>query len=309
MRAAFVRTLVELAAQEPRLLLLTGDLGYTALEPFAERYPARFFNVGVAEQNLVGLATGLAEGGFVPFVYSIATFLSLRAYEFIRNGPVLHRLPVRLVGLGAGLEYGPQGITHHGIDDLGVLRLQPGLMVISPADHRQTVTALRATWEQPGPIYYRLGKDDVETIPGLDGRFALGEAQVVREGDDLLFLTMGSVSSEVVAAADVLATRGVRCTVAVVACLNPTPSADLTRLLGRYPVALTVEAHYAVGGLGSVVCELVAAAGLSCRVVRCGLDGPAGGYVGSQRFLWHAHGLSREALVDRALEALVLAQR
>ena len=107
-RATFVRTLVELAEEDERIVLLTGDLGFTVVEPFAERFPDRFFNVGVAEQNMVGVATGLAEAGFVPFVYSIATFATLRPYEFIRNGPVLHHLPVRVVGVGGGLEYGDE---------------------------------------------------------------------------------------------------------------------------------------------------------------------------------------------------------
>ena len=127
MRGAFVRTLMGLAERDPRILLLTGDLGYTVLEPFAERFPDRFFNVGVAEQNMVGLATGLAGAGFIPFVYSIVTFASLRAYEFIRNGPILHHLPVRIVGVGGGFEYGTAGATHHGLEDVGVMRIQPVL--------------------------------------------------------------------------------------------------------------------------------------------------------------------------------------
>src|SRR5947208_6407398 len=127
MRAAFAQTVCSLAANDPRVLLLTGDLGYMALEPFAQRFPDRFFNVGVAEQNMVGLATGLAEAGMVPFCYSIVTFASLRPYEFIRNGPVLHQLPVRIVGVGGGFEYGTAGPTHHGLEDIGVMRLQPGL--------------------------------------------------------------------------------------------------------------------------------------------------------------------------------------
>src|SRR5215470_18612043 len=114
MRRAFTQALVQIAEQDPRLLLLTADLGYTVLEPFVERFPARFFNMGVAEQNMVGVATGLAEAGFVPFVYSINPFAVLRPYEFIRNGPIAHRLPVRVVGVGGGFEYGPQGQTHHG---------------------------------------------------------------------------------------------------------------------------------------------------------------------------------------------------
>ena len=139
MRGAFVKALVELAERDPRILLLTGDLGYAALEPFAEKFPTRFFNVGVAEQNMIGVATGLAEAGFLPFAYSIANFAALRPYEFIRNGPVLHRLPVRIVGMGGGFEYGHAGPTHFGIEDAGIMRVQNGLTVISPA-----VSVLRA---------------------------------------------------------------------------------------------------------------------------------------------------------------------
>src|SRR5262249_23642055 len=132
-RRAFVRTLVELAGTDPRLLLLTRDLGYNALEPFLERLPDRFFHVRVAEHNMVGMPPALADAGFIPFCYSIVTFASLRPYEFIRNGPVLHRLPVRIVGIGGGFDYGPQGTTHHGLEDLAVMRVQPGMTVVAPA--------------------------------------------------------------------------------------------------------------------------------------------------------------------------------
>src|SRR6184192_1421803 len=227
MRRAFTNTLVELAEHDPRIMLLTGDLGYLALEPFSERFPDRFFNVGVAEQNMVGLATGLAEAGFIPFVYSIVTFASLRPYEFIRNGPILHQLPVRIVGIGGGLEYSYNGASHFGLEDVGILRLQPGLTVLAPADAGQTCTAVRATWDLPGPVYYRLGKDDHVHVPDLEGRFAVGHAQRIRPGTDLLLVTMGSVAVEVVAAADLLAERGVAAGVLVVASVNPPPTADL----------------------------------------------------------------------------------
>src|SRR5438093_8841337 len=145
MRRAFVNTLVELAERDPRILLLTGDLGYMALESFAERFPDRFVNVGVAEQNMVGLATGLAEAGLIPFVYSIATFASLRPYEFIRNGPILHQLPVRIVGVGGGFEYGHAGATHFALEDVGVMRVQPRIAAVAAADHEQLASALRVT--------------------------------------------------------------------------------------------------------------------------------------------------------------------
>lgn len=155
-RRAVVQTVISLASRDDRILLLTGDLGFMVLEPFAARFPERFFNLGVAEQNMVGVATGLAEAGFVPFVYSIATFLTMRAYEFIRNGPILQRLPVRLLGVGGGFEYGPAGPTHHALEDLAIMRTQPELMVIAPSDSTQAQSALEETWNVPGPVYFRL---------------------------------------------------------------------------------------------------------------------------------------------------------
>jgi transketolase len=304
MRAAFVRTLAELAEADPRILLLTGDLGYMALEPFSTRFPSRFFNVGVAEQNMVGVATGLAEAGYIPFVYSIVTFATLRAYEFIRNGPVFHRLPVRIVGVGGGFEYGPAGPSHHGLEDVGVMRLQPALTVISPADHEQARTALLRSWNLPGPVYFRIGKDDKTTVPGLRGEFELGRAQVVREGSDVLVIAMGAVASEAARAVDELARRGIDATLLVVASLNPPPADDLARALSRFPVAMTVEAHYVVGGIGSLVCEIAAERGISCRVVRRGVRDSPDGLTGSQAYLHKAHGLSPEALIDAAIQAV-----
>jgi transketolase len=309
MRRSFVRTLVELADADPRILLLTGDLGFNALEPFAERFPTRFFNVGVAEQNMVGLATGLAEAGFVPFVYSIVTFASLRPYEFIRNGPILHQLPVRIVGIGGGFEYGPQGTTHHGIEDMGVMRVQPGIAVIAPADHEQLASALRASWNLPGPAYFRLGKDDVTTVPGLGGRFALGRAERVRAGRDLLLVVTGSVAVEAAAAAEALATDGIDCGVLVVASVQPAPVDDLAAALAEVPLALTVEAHYVSGGIGSLVSEVVAERALGCRIIRCGVRTTPTGVSGSQHYLYGVHGLTREALAETARRALGAALR
>lgn len=304
MRQAFAKTLAALAEKDPRVLLLTGDLGYMALESFSEKFPRRFFNVGVAEQNMVGLATGLAEGGFLPFVYSIVTFAALRPYEFIRNGPILHQLPVRIAGVGGGFEYGHAGHTHHGLEDIGVMRLQPGLTVVAPADHEQARAALNATWNIPGPVFYRLGKDDKSVVPGLGGRFEIGRAQVVREGNDVLLIAMGSIALEAVHAAEELARRGVSSTVAVVASVQPAPVADLAALLSRFHAALTIEAHYIVGGLGSLVSEIIAEEGIRCRLQRCGVRRGSDGTGGSQEFLHRIHGLSRNALVGTALEAL-----
>jgi transketolase len=303
-RQAFVNTLMELAERDPRVMLLTGDLGFMALEPFAQQFPRQFINMGVAEQNMIGVATGLAEGGFIPFCYSIVTFATLRGYEFIRNGPLLHHLPVRIIGMGGGFEYGHAGPTHHGLEDIAVMRAQPGMTVIAPADSKQTRTALLSTWDMAAPVYYRLGKNDKAEVKGLNGRFAMGEVEVVRAGKDILILSMGSIGTEAVRAGELLATRGIEATVAVVASISPPPLDDLHRLLARFPAALTVEAHYLVGGLGSLVSEVVAGNGFHCQVTRCGVVSLVHGLNGSEEYLKQLYGLKAETLAETAQRVL-----
>jgi transketolase len=298
-RKAFVRSLVDLAERDPQVVLMTGDLGFMALEPFSDRFPDRFFNVGVAEQNMIGLATGLSEGGFRPYCYSIAPFAALRGYEFLRNGPVAHGLPVRVVGVGGGFEYGSAGPTHHGVDDVGVMRIQPGLCVVSPADAAQTTAAVAATSDLPGPLYLRIGKDDSRVVPGLDGRFELGRTQQVRSGHDGVIFTMGSVSADVVRAADTLAETGVSPAVHVVASVSPAPTADIAAALEHANgVVITVEAHSVVGGLGSLVAETAAVHGIHCRLTRCGADDWYRTRSGSEQYLHGVHGIATDAIVS-----------
>ncbi|AFM22894.1 transketolase family protein [Desulfomonile tiedjei] len=304
MRRAFAHTLTELAHKDPRIVLMTADLGFMVLEEFSESHPDRFFNVGVAEANMVGLATGLAASGFIPFIYSIATFASMRGYEQIRNGPVLHELPVRIVGVGGGFEYGHAGITHHALEDLALARVQPGLTVIAPGDHRQAAAALADTYQLPGPIYYRFGKRDDYELPRLDGRFRLGRTEILQEGDDLLIITLGALSSEAVLAARLLGNRGIETTVALVSSLQPPPWDDIQSLIGKFPVALTVEEHYPEGGLGSMVCEIAAGIGASCRVLRCAVGTSPGSYFGGERYLREANGLTGQGICATALKAL-----
>jgi transketolase len=302
-RATFVRTLVELAEEDERIVLLTGDLGFSVIEPFAERFPGRFFNVGVAEQNMIGVATGLAEAGYVPFAYSIATFATLRSYEFVRNGPVLHRLPVRVVGVGGGLEYGMNGLTHYALEDLAVMRAQPGMTVLAPADHRQARAALIASRTVAGPVYFRLGKNETQTVPGLDGRLRLGGVEQINAGRDVAIIATGSIAHGAIAAVELVEARGWDARLVVAACLSPAPTEALIDALRGIQLAVTVEAHYLSGGLGSLVSEIVAGAGLDCRVIRCGVpDLPES--VGSESFMNDANGLSAGAIARTALESL-----
>jgi transketolase len=306
MRAPFIRSLVELAEQDPRIVLLTGDLGYLSIEPFVDRFPERFVNMGVAEQNMVGVATGLAEAGYIPFVYSIASFAVLRPYEFIRNGPAYHQLPVRLIGIGGGFEYGHDGISHYALEDIGVLRIQPGVMVVVPADYEQAQSALRATYQLNLPVYYRLSKDDKTIIPGLNGRFSATEIQLIREGEDYLILSTGIITREVVQAAAQLDQAGIHTAVGVAACLNPPPVDSLLAVLRNYTRVMTVESHYLNGGLGSLVAEVVADHGLGCQVERIAVRQMPDGRTGSQNFMQGLAGLNSEAIVARVRNSLLM---
>lgn len=307
MRSAFANELLELAAADERVMLLTGDLGYAVLEPFAERFPDRFFNVGVAEQNMIGMATGLAEAGLTPFVYSIATFASMRGYEFIRNGPVLHDLPVRIVGVGGGLDYGHNGTTHYAVEDVGIMRVQPGLTTVAPADPLQARAALWALHRVPGPVYLRLGKESTP-VAGLDGRFALGRAEQLGEGTDVAIVALGGMASAAVEAARTLDSQGVATRVIVVSSLNPSPVEDLTAMLADVRLALSAEAHYVNGGVGSLVAEVIAERQLHCRLVRAGLQSTPVGITGERAFLYDRYGISPSRLAAAATAALDLVE-
>jgi transketolase len=295
--------LVELADSDPSVVLLTGDLGYTVLEPFAERFEDRFFNVGVAEQNMLGVAAGLAACGFTPFAYSIATFASMRPYEFFRNGAILHELPVRLVGVGGGLDYGHNGVTHYALEDVALMRAQPGLTVIAPADPLQAHSAVLATAAMPGPVYLRLGKNTT-ALPGLDGRFRMGRAEFIGAGTDVAIITYGGIAAEALAAASMLSDQGLNATVAIVAALAPAPTADLIDLLSTVPLAVTVEAHYKVGGVASLVSDVIADNGLDSRLIRCGIADMPRGFSGDVGFLHEHHGLTAAQVAETVVSAL-----
>jgi transketolase len=306
-RGEFAAELVELAREDPRLVLLTGDLGFAVLEPFADEFPDRFYNVGVAEQNMLGIATGLADAGYVPFAYSIATFASMRGYEFLRNGAALHQLPVRLVGMGAGLDYGHNGVTHYALEDVAILRAQPSVCTVAPADADQARASVRALIDHPGPVYFRLCKQGA-AVPGLDGRFALGRAHLVADGGDLAIVALGDMASNAVAAAQELGRRGVSASVTVVSSFNPSPADDLAELLDRIPLALTMESHYLTGGLGSFAAEVIAERGLGCRLVRHGVGEMPRGVTGSPTYLYEQSGLSPTRVADSAIASLNLVQ-
>jgi len=302
MRRAFAETLAELAQEDPRIVLLTADLGFRALEPFAEKFPERFFNVGVAEQNMIGIATGLADAGFIPFAYSMATFAVLRPFEFIRNGPIAHQLPVRIVSVGGGFEYGPNGISHYGLEDVALMRSQPGLTIICPADITQVRAALRVTKGLNKPIYFRLSKED--SGPAFGAGFELGKPALLREGRDVVIVALGPIASEALRAAEKLETQGVKCAVVSVTSITSELADRLAAILTDFPIAVTTEAHYVNGGLGSLVAEIIAERNLRGRLIRCGAKRLPDGHSGSKGFLERQHGISADKLVETIMREL-----
>ena len=303
MKAAFVRALVEAAETNDRIVLLTGDLGFHAIEPFVDRFPERFFNMGVAEQNMLGVAAGLADSGYIPYCYSIAPFASLRPYEFFRNGAVVHNLPVRVVAMGGGFEYGTLGISHYALEDIAVMRAQPRVTVVVPADHAQAYAAVAATIDHPGPMYFRLAKDDVSLLSELDGRFRLGSSDRIGEGNAVTFVATGPVAAEAISACDLLRSQGLECSVVVVSTLNPSPTQDLVTAVRDARLIVSVEEHYPAGGLGSLVCEVVAESALSIPVIRCAVSTMPADLSGSQRSMRGLYGLNADQLAARALSA------
>jgi transketolase len=300
MRNAFAQTLLELAAQDRRVFLLTADLGWSVLDTFADRFPERFLNVGVAEQNLASIATGLAKAGYIPFAYSIATFASMRCYEQFRDGAVCHGLPVRLVGMGGGFAYGHAGRSHYSMEDLALARVQPGLMTLAPADSAQTRTVVQALLDLPGPAYLRLDKAEEADIPGLEGRFAPDRPELVRAGRDLIFLSAGSITHEVVKAADLLRREGIAAAVAVAAHIGFRCSPALVDLLRSYAHVIAVDDAFSVGGLGSLAAETIAEHLPACRLLRAGVEVPLDNVTGSREFMRRRHGLDADSLARSA---------
>jgi transketolase len=304
MRTALIDTLTELAAEDERIMLVTADLGWSVVDRFAQEFPDRFLNAGVAEQNMAGLATGLARDGMIPYLYSIATFSTMRCYEQFRNGAAMHNLPIRLIGIGGGFSYGHAGPTHYALEDLTILRTQPAVTVIAPADRSQARTALRTMALHPGPVYFRIEKNARPDVPGLAGRFALGQPELIRMGRDVVLLTTGSMTYDVLKAADQLASEGLSAAVAVMAHLPFEPTEELIAFLSAYPAAVTVEEGSTAGGLGSLTAEAIARGELRCRVTPLGVSRPLPPVTGSTAYMRRLVGLAPDSIAREA-EALI----
>lgn len=304
MRTAFIETLCTLAEEDERVFLLVADLGYSVVEPFAEHFPDRYVNVGVAEQNMTGMAAGLALCGNIVFTYSIANFPTLRCLEQVRNDVCYHEANVKIVAVGGGMAYGPQGYTHHGVEDLAILRALPNLAIVAPADPVETRLATRALVQWPGPCYLRLEKAGDPVAHQTDPEFRIGKGILVRDGSDVTFLSIGGMLETTLAAADRLAEVGLRARVVSLHTLKPLDD-DLILAAARETGGIVcVEEHRAPGPLYEAVAATLIREGAPCRVVAANLGEGTAKTAQSRSAYRQLTGLTPPALADRASSLL-----
>jgi transketolase len=296
MRNNFINKLIDLAKKDPRIVLLTGDLGFSVLEEFMKKFPDRFYNVGVAEQNMLGIATGLAEAGFIPFVYSIASFAILRPYEFIRNGAILHNLPVRIIGIGAGFEYGNLGTTHHLIEDIAILRLFPNLTIYSPINSQNAGNILTQSYQENFPIYYRIGKNQNSLSDNFDYQENSHLTQLSHHQGKICVFGIGSIIEEIILAIN---QSTIKFSSFAITKIDNQLAKKLLPIIKSYEKIITIEAHYINGGIGSIIAEIIAENQLHTRLHRLGVRELSDGIFGDTKFMLKKHKIDCESLVDK----------
>ncbi len=297
MRDAFIRTLTELAPQHPELLLLSGDLGFGVLNDFIARFPHQFLNVGVAEQNMSGLAAGLALEGHTVFTYSIGNFPTLRCLEQIRNDICYHGANVKIVCIGGGMSYGAVGFSHHATEDLAILRSLPGMLVLSPGDLWEAAECSRFLVSHRGPAYLRLDKSAAPATARPDEVLQPGGIRTVRDGSDVTLAATGGILGEALLAADTLAEEGVFCRVLSVHTIKPLDIDTLTAAASETGGIVSIEEHAVDGGLGGAIAEALMEAGVyPSFFARMGLRNTFSSVVGSQQYLRKVYSLDAASI-------------
>lgn len=300
MRTAFIEELIQQARTNPRIFLVVGDLGYSVVESFANEFPDRFLNAGVAEQNMTGMAAGLAAEGYHVFTYSIANFPTFRCFEQIRNDVAYHELPVTIVAVGGGMSYGNLGYSHHAVQDLAVMRCLPQVLIVAPGDPLETRAVVEWLVAHPQPSYLRLGKAGEPTLHTARPALAPGRlVPVFGEEQEGTFVTTGATLRYALEAARHPALEG-RWAVHSLPLWGERWKAEVARELARFPQVISVEDHLAAGGFGSYLREAMETAPSPARLRSVALDPAACGLVGKQDTLNAAGGLTVAALVDTA---------
>jgi len=271
MRNAFAKQITAMAQRDERIVLLSGDIGNRLFDDFKARCPDRFYNCGVAEANMVGVAAGLAMSELRPVCYTITPFVTYRCMEQIRIDVCYHNVPVVIVGTGAGLSYASLGSTHHSCEEMGMLRLLPGLTILAPADEMEVRGCLEAALAHPGPVYIRIGKKGEPVVHASPPKVIIGKAISLRSGTEVCLLSTGTMLPVVLAAAEILAKEGCSTAVFSVPTVKPLDTSLLTEAFGKYRLVATIEEHSVLGGFGGSVAEWLAdAPGAAARLMRFG---------------------------------------
>lgn len=293
MRSAFIRALLELAERDERIHLVVGDLGFGVIEPFAQKFPWRFVNAGVAEQNMTSIAAGMALCDKVVFTYSIGNFPTLRCLEQIRNDVCHHNANVKIVSVGGGFAYGALGASHHATEDIAVMRALPQVTVVAPGDPFEVECATRALVAHDGPAYLRLGRSGEPIVHRAVVDFRLGKAIQVTDGNDLTLITTGAMLPTAVNVAAMLESDGIHPRVLSMHTIKPLDTEAILTSAKNTSAIFTMEEHSIIGGLGSAVAEVLAE---NCehRVLfkRIGIPSTLSTVIGSQEFLMESCSLS-----------------
>lgn len=304
MRNAFAKQITEIAQKDPRVVLLAGDIGNRLFDNLKAKCPDRFLNCGVAEANMIGMAAGMAMTGLRPFCYTITPFVTYRCMEQIRIDVCYHHVPVVIVGTGSGLSYASLGATHHSCEEMGMLRLLPGLAVVAPADEWEVRGAVKAAAKYPHPVYIRIGKKGEPVVHKSEPEFVIGKAIPIREGTDVCLLSAGTMLPEVIGAAEKLATDGISAKVVSFHTIKPLDEDLLRAVFSKFKLVATVEEHSVLGGLGGAVAEWRADAASGARLLRFGSADEFLHETSEQEQAREHFGLTANAIATRIRKAL-----
>lgn len=286
MRKIFNNTLLEIAEKDPRIHMVLADIGYGEIEGFARRFPERYYNCGVMEQNMTGVACGIAMEGNIAITYSIANFPTLRCLEQIRNDVCYHNANVKIVIIGGGVSYGPLGVSHHSTEDIAILRALPNLVVVVPCDCEEAEAATHAMIEHNGPVYYRCGYKGEKDIHHRPFKFELGKAITVEDGNDCTLIFAGPIGLEAQKAVEKVRAEGINCRLISMHTIKPIDKEAIVSAAKETKRIITLEEHNLSGGLGSAVAEVLADEGcLDIRFKRMALPDVNVHQVGSQQWL------------------------
>lgn len=303
MRNAFADELTKLGTEDARVVMLSGDIGNRLFDKFKDKHSSRFFNCGVAEANMMGVAAGMAMNGLRPVAYTITPFVTTRCLEQIRTDVCYHEAPVTIVAVGAGLAYSGLGPTHHACEDISFLRSIPNMVVICPGDAFEVRGALRAALQQDRPVYIRMGKKGEPVVhkgPIVD--FKIGKAITIKEGSDVCLLSTGNMLPEAVEAAHVLKEKGISAEAVSFHTVKPLDEDRLKQAFSRFKLVATLEEHSLIGGFGAAVSEWLADTGTPHRkFLRFGTPDAFFKKSGEQEYAREVLGLTGHQIAEKIL--------